>query len=90
MNILIRDITNPKNPKVVAELEVNSNDIIPIVGDKISHAVEKKGYMNSDMIVTRTFDVIRRDFNLSGIGTNLPRISSVDYEVKHDGTEVDN
>lgn len=90
MNILIRDVTNSNNPKVVAELNVNSNDVIPSVGDKISHAVAKKGFQNSDMIVTRTFDVIRRDFNLSGIGTNSTRISSVDYEVKHDGTEVDN
>jgi hypothetical protein len=90
MNILIRDITLPREPKVLAELQVNSNDIVPSVGDKISHHVKKKGFLDSELHVVRTFDVITRNFYIADIGTRSERISSINYEVKNDGTEVDN
>lgn len=87
MNILVRDITKKTDPKVICELKVNSNDIIPQVGDKLSHHVKKTGFQGSELHAVRTFDVVRRDFYIGDVNSQRPHLS-VDLEVRNDGTEV--
>lgn len=88
MHVLIRDKTFENSPEIVSELEVNSNDVIPQVGDKVSHHVEKLGFQDAQMDVVRTFDVVERNFYIGDKDSDRPRLS-VDIEVVNDGTEVE-
>lgn len=89
MRLLVRDITKENDPNIVSELDINSSDIIPQVGDKISHHVKKTGFQGSELHAVRTFDVVRRDFYIGDVKSSRPHLS-IDLDVKNDGTEVDN
>ena len=89
--IIMRDVTDKHNPKVVSEMVVDNDDVIPQIGDKVSHSITKKGFQDSTMHCSRRFDVVQREFTIDK-GTNnvaFPNgeILSVWYELVNDGSE---
>jgi len=98
--ILFRDISDKQNPRIVAELQQDDADMLPKVGEKMAFHVHKKSNFEyngsyADMIVVRSFDVVAVKHWISGIDQHSLEYSnvalrSVDIELVHDGSEVDN
>jgi len=88
----MRDVTDKHAPNIFSEMLVNDNDIIPQVGDKVSHSVTKKGFQDSTIHCSRTFDVTKRTFTIDQGSNNIAfpdgKINNIWYELVNDGTEV--
>ena len=98
--LLFRDVTDRRNPKIVAEMQQDDSDIIPKVGEKMSFHVDKLSdfeYNGSyaKMCVPRTFDVTSVNWWIKGIDSATleyggSSLGSIEIELVHDGTEVSN
>ncbi len=83
MHILIRNVTDEDNPKVLAEFHCNTNDELPSLGDLVSVNAKKKGFRDSQIIFSRNYKITEKQFVLSdGKG-----IKGIWYEAVRDGVD---
>ena len=83
MQLIIRDVTKPNDPSVLADFEVNTNDEVPNLGDLVSVSAEKKGFQDAEIMFSRQYKVTEKEFVL-GDGK---RICGIWYEVTRHGED---
>jgi len=83
MQILIRNVTDPDNPEVLAEFNCNTNDEVPCLGDLVSLSAEKKGFQDAQVYFSRNYKITEKEFVL-GKGKG---ILAIYYEAVRDGED---
>jgi len=83
MHILIRNVTDPQNPEVLADFDCNTNDEVPNLGDLVSFNATKRGFQDAEVIFSRNYKITEKEFNL-GKGDGL---GGIFYEAVRDGED---